>query len=143
MKWSSIVELITRAHPHAIVESEHSVRFVFLVGEGRQTRVGIRMCASQIYGEDIVVIAADLGPASHVEPTTALEFNARLVHGTLIVDAGVLHLRTLLGLGELLPARFEQTVRLLAIEASEIKQRINAGHLVPSRALSALGHFAD
>jgi hypothetical protein len=140
--WPRLVDLVMQAHPHVVIENEHALRFVFLSG-ARQARVGIRVRSSRIYGEDVIVIAADLGSASHVDAGTALELNANLVHGTLIVDAGVLHLRSLVALDELLLPRLDHTVRLLALEACEIKRRIAVRQVAPSESLSTFGHYAE
>jgi hypothetical protein len=125
--WDRLSSLITRRHPDVIVEGPHALRFVLVTGGEQPTRIGIRAHGSVAYGEEVVVIAADLGPATRIDPTVALAVNAILVHGALAVavEDGVLYLRTAITAGdEHAEAVLERKIGRLAAEALELKRRL-------------------
>ncbi|MFN0250256.1 MAG: hypothetical protein ACKV2T_25455 [Kofleriaceae bacterium] len=142
-RWSRIVELVAQEYPHAVVESEGALRFVLVTREPDPVRVGIRVRRIMLFGHEVVAIAADLGHAAHTDASSALALNALLVHGTLIVEDGVLYSRALVALDDDTIARFDPRVRLLALEAAALKRRNRTPRAAVSSVSSAVAHFSD
>jgi len=138
--WEPIRDGIVARFPMAVIEDTYALRFALTTAGDTPVRVGIRVRATNAYGEAVVVIAADLGHGDAIDPLAALAINALLVHGALAIYDGVLMLRAVVPASVQTPAAFELAVRKLAAEAAELKARL-APRAITNTA--AFGHLAD
>ena len=83
-----LVQSLCARFPHAQERGDH-VRLVLASSDDAPVRVGLTIGDDAAYGAAAVVLHADLGPVSRVEPLAALAMNRHLAFGALAVDGEV------------------------------------------------------
>ena len=95
-----------------------------------------RVELAKAFGQPHILLLADVGPASIMDPATALAHNMSLACGSLAVTKGTLVVKQLLPLGDLSLSQLSRSLEYVAHEVARLRSQLQRDETADLRATS-------